>query len=111
MSHFYFHPQPSLQSNNHTLMRLVPFYTLIKRYPRSTKDIQRTSNRQIHLPLTANVNLLQILKIPSTSGIGDRDRAPLGQLRHELLINALLKTLNICSVNEELGTVGLQERN
>lgn len=92
-------------------MPLVPFYTLIKRYPGTTKDIQRTSNRQIYLPLAADVNLLQILKIPSTSGIGDRDRAPLGQLGHELLINALLQTLDICSVNEELGTVGLQECN
>lgn len=45
----------------------------------------------------------------STASIGNRDGAPLGQSRHQLLVNALLKALHIRSVDQEFGTVGFQK--
>jgi hypothetical protein len=90
-------------------MSLVPLNALVKRHSGATEDIQSTTNSQVDFALATGVHFLQILEMARTPGIGDGDGAPLGQSRHQFLINALLKALHIGSVNQEFGTVGFQK--
>lgn len=52
--------------------------------------------------------MVQILDIPPTSGICDRYATPLGQLLHQLFINAFLQTFIIRSMNQKFRTVRLE---
>lgn len=87
-------------------MHLIPLYTFIKRHSRAPKDIQRTANREIHLALATGVNFFQVLETACPSCIGDRNSAPLGQLRDQFFIDTLLQAFNVGSMNEEFGAVG-----
>lgn len=81
------------------LMRLIPLNALVKRHSGATEDIQSTANSQVDFALAASVHLLQVLKMTSSTSIGNGDGAPFGQFRHQLLINTLLKAFHIGSVN------------
>jgi hypothetical protein len=91
------------------LMSLVPLNALVKRHSGATEDIQSTTNSQVDFALAIIVHLLQILEMARTAGIGNGDGAPLGQPRHQFLINTLLKAFYVGSVNQEFGTVGFQK--
>jgi hypothetical protein len=51
--------------------------------------------------------MVQVLKIPPTSGICDWYATPLSKFLHQFFIDAFLETLIVCSVDQELGAVWL----
>jgi hypothetical protein len=77
----------------------VPLDAFLKRHTGSTEDIERAPNRKINMSLTQPLDIIQILKIPSATSIGNWYVAPLCQLLYQLLINALLETFVIRSVD------------
>lgn len=80
-------------------MSLVPLNALVKRHSGATEDIQSTTNSQVDFALTAYVHFLQVLEMARATSIGNRDGAPLGQSRYQLLVNALLQALHIGSMD------------
>lgn len=55
------------------------------------------------------MNFLQILQASGTTSVGDGDGTPFSQFGYQFLVDALLQTLHISSMNQEFGTVGLQK--
>lgn len=90
-------------------MCFVPLDTFVKRHSGTAEDIQSTPNCQVNLALAASVHFLQVLQMTSTTGIGDGNSAPLGQFGNQFLVNTLLQSLHVCSMNQELGTIRFQE--
>ena len=52
---------------------------------------------------------LQVIDAASAASISDRQRADICEMADELLVDAGLKALGICSVNEEFAAVRLEE--
>lgn len=90
-------------------MCLVPLNALIECHSRATEDIQSAPNGQVNLSFAASVHFLQVLQMTSATSVGDGYRAPIGQFGYELLVNALLQSLHVCRVNQELRAVWFQE--
>lgn len=88
----------------------IPAHAVLKLDTRAPKDIQRASNRKIDLPVAQFLHQLEVLKRPTASCVGHGDAAPLRQLADELVVDAALETFDVGGVNEELGAVGLEER-
>jgi len=61
-----------------TILLLVPLYALFELDTRSSENIQRTPNGQVHLAMTKPFYKLKILDRSATAGIRDRNIAPLG---------------------------------
>lgn len=91
-------------------MRLVPLDTLVESHPRTPKNVQSATDRQVHLSLATGVDFLEVLQTARTARIGDGDSAPLGELAHKLLVHTLLQSFHVGGVDEEFGAVGLEQR-
>ena len=87
----------------------VPLDAVDELDARTTEDVQRTSNCQVHLAVAELLDQLEILNRTAAARVCDGNSAPLGQLGNELVVNAALQTLYVGSVDEELGAVGLEE--
>lgn len=84
------------------LLRFIPLNTLLQLDPVAAETVQRATNRQVHLALAQLLHHLQILQVPAAASVRHGQTAPLGQSLHQLLVDALLQTLVVCCVNEEL---------
>jgi phosphoribosylformimino-5-aminoimidazole carboxamide ribonucleotide (ProFAR) isomerase len=62
---------------------------------RTTKDVQGTSNRQVHLAVAELLDQLEILNRAAAAGVCDGNGTPLGQLGHELVVDAALQALYV----------------
>lgn len=71
----------------------------------SSKDIQRTPDGQVHLPIATLLYEIKVLDSSSTAGVSHWDRTPFGQPCHEVGIDTLLEALVVGGVDEELRTV------
>lgn len=60
--------QPSLPVYGSVV--LIPFDTLIKRYPISPENIQGAANRQVNFSAATGMNLFQVVKTPGSASIG-----------------------------------------
>ena len=89
-------------------MLLIPLETFLECNSRSTKDIQRTTNRKVNTAVAQMLDMVQILQISSPSSIGDRNTTPLRQLLNELLVDAFLETLIVRCVDQKFGTIRLE---
>lgn len=90
-------------------LNLVPRYTILKLDALPSKNIQRTTNRQIHFTLTQLLNQLQISDAAASTRIGYWDRAPFGEFRDEGVVDAGLEAFDVGSVDQELGTMRFEE--
>lgn len=97
-----FPPIPSLPPS-------VPLAGLLELNPTPPKNVQCTSNRQVHFPATQPFDQLQVFQTPSTSGVRYGDGADGGQVRDESLVDTGLLAFDICGVDEEFCAVRFEE--
>jgi hypothetical protein len=76
---------------------------------RTAKDVQGTSNRQVHLAVAELLDQLEILNRAAAAGVRDGNGTPLGQLGNQLVVDAALQALYVGGVDEELGAVRFEE--
>lgn len=82
-----------------TTSPLVPLDTFSKGTPFATKDVQCTTDGQVHFASRNLVNEIQIGNGAAAASVSDRDTAPVREVSYELLINACLEALVVCSVD------------
>lgn len=90
---------------------LIPRNAILKLDALTAENVQRASNRQIHLAPAQLLDQLQIRNRPAPARICHRDAAPLGQPRNQLVIDAALQALDVGGVDQELGAIRLKQRN
>lgn len=90
------------------VLPLIPCHAFIQFHTVSSKAVQRTPNREIDLSATKSLYQIQIPQMSPAPSVGNRNRTPLRQLLHQLLIDAALQAFVISSMNEKLGAVWLQ---
>ena len=83
----------------------IPRNTLFEGNSTAAENIESASNREVNTGTTQSLDMVQILKIPSSSSVCDGDAAPLCQFLHKLLVDSLLKTFVVGGVNEEFRAV------
>ena len=98
----------SLEGIFSTALLLVPFYTVVKLDTGSSKTIQGTSDSEIHLSVAQPFHQLQIVEVSTSACVRNGNRAPLCKSADQTLVDALLKTLVVCRVDEKLGAVWFQ---
>lgn len=80
-------------TTNTSLPRLllpIPLHTLLESDTATPEDVQRASDGQIDLAAAQLLHQLQVLQATPTAGVRDGDGAPLRQLLHQRMIDALL---------------------
>lgn len=80
----------------------VPLDTLVQPHPAATEAVQSTADCQIDGAAAQPGDVVQVLEVPATAGVGDGDAAPLRQLGDEMLIDPSLQALVVGGVDEEL---------
>lgn len=90
------------QSSSGSCLSPVPLDTLVQPHTAATETVQSTADCQIDGAAAQPGDIVQVLKISATTGVGDGDAAPLGQLGDEVLIDAALQALVVGGVDEEL---------
>lgn len=80
----------------------VPLNTLVKLDTRAAEAVQGTPNGKVHLSTTEPLDGLEVLQVPTATRVRHGDGAPFGEPLHELLVDALLQSLVVGSVDEEL---------
>lgn len=90
------------------LLLLVPLDALLQLDAVAPETVQRAADGQVHLAVADPLDRLEIVEVPAPAGVRDGDGGPRGQLRHELLVDALLQAFVVGGVDEELGAVRLQ---
>jgi len=86
----------------------IPLHTILEPHALPSKNVQGTSNCQIHLAVTQPLHQLQILQIPSSACIRHRDTAPFCQFADQFLVDPSLQAFVVRGVDEEFGAVRLQ---
>lgn len=87
----------------------VPLNTVRKLDAAPTKDVERAADGEIDLAPADAVHELEVGYVLAPAGVGDGDGAPLGQLGDEILVDPGLQALDVGGVDEELGTVVLEQ--
>lgn len=88
---------------------LIPRNNILKLDTTPAENIQCTTNGKVDASVAQFLHQLQVFNRSAAAGVGDGDAAPLSQLRDELVVDAPLQTFDVGGVDEELGTVGLEE--
>ena len=99
---------PSISHTAH-LLPLIPSNSLLKLDRTAAKDVQRTANSQVDPAATQLLDQLQVLQMPSTARVGDRDSADGRQEFDKLGVNTSLLAFDISSMDEELSAVRIEE--
>jgi hypothetical protein len=99
---------PSISHTAH-LLPLIPSNSLLKLDRTAAKDVQRTANSQVDPAATQLLDQLQVLQMPSTARVGDRDSADGRQEFDKLGVNTSLLAFDISSMDEELSAVRFEE--
>lgn len=86
----------------------IPIYTLLKPHSRASKDIQRASNREVHLAIAKIMHKLHVLQMPASARVRDWYRAPPAQLPYQVLVDAALQALIVGCMDQELGAERLK---
>lgn len=89
----------------------VPLATLVESDALASKDVQGAPYGEIDFAIAEALHELQILNIPATTGVRDRDRADFRQKCDQSLIDAGLQTFGIGSMDQKFTTVRLERGN
>ena len=100
---------PHTATWNTHLLPLVPSNSLLKLDRAATKDIQCTANSQVHSTATQLLHQFQVLQVPSTARVSDRDSTDGRQEFDKLGVDTSLLAFDIRGVNEEFRTVRFEE--
>jgi len=87
---------------------VIPLDTVRKRDPATTKHVQRTPDGQIDLATAELLDQVQVLQMSSSARVRHGNAAPLGQPRHELVVDTLLQAFVVGGVDEEFRAVGFE---
>ena len=87
----------------------VPLHALVKLDATPSKHVQRTADSKVDFASTQLLHQIQILQVAAPASIRDRDGTPFGQLAHQRVVDALLQTLVVRGVDQELGAVWFEE--
>lgn len=81
----------------------------LKRYTFAAKDVKSTPDGQINLATTQPLHQLEILDIPATTCVCDRNCADLGEMGDKLLIDSSLLTFDVRCMNEEFTAIWFEQ--
>lgn len=93
------------------LLPLIPRNSLLKLNGAATKDIQCTTNSQVNPTAAQLLHQLQVLQMPTTARVSDRDSADGRQEFDKLSVDTSLLAFNISSMDEEFRAVWFEESN
>jgi hypothetical protein len=103
-----FQPSHILRLQPHSLP-FVPRNSLLELDRTASKDIKRTTDSQVHPTTTQLLHQLQVLQMPSTARISDRNSADGRQELDKLSVNTSLLAFDISSMDEEFRAVRFEE--